>query len=88
MKEIFGYAVGYVAAFIYMTLLAAVVIAFGVTFVVGVISFATWQLPTALPSILGAIRFCIALGSIIGALFVISKDGTKFAKEAKERIIQ
>ena len=86
MKEIFGYAVGYVAAFIYMTLLAAVVIAFGVTFVVGVISFATWQLPTALPSILGAIRFCIALGSVIGILFAFSKDGTKFAKETKERI--
>ena len=88
MKEVFGYAVGYVAAFIYMTLLAAVVIAFGVTFVVGVIAFASWQLPTALPSILGAIRFCIALGSVIGILFAFSKDGTKFAKEAKERIIQ
>ena len=86
MKEIFGYAVGYVAAFVYMTALAAVAIAFGITFVVGVIAFASWQLPTALPSILGAIRFCIALGSVIGILFAFSKDGTKFAKETKERI--
>lgn len=86
MNEIFGYAVGYVAAFIYMTVLAAVVIAFGITFVVGVISFAAWQLPTALPSILGAVRICIALGSIVGILFAFSKDGTKFAKETKELI--
>lgn len=86
MNEIFGYAVGYVAAFIYMTIIAAVAIAFGITFIVGGIAFASWQLPTALPSLLGAIRICIALGSIVGILFAFSRDGTKFAKETKELI--
>ena len=73
---------GYIAAFLATTVFIGACVAGLLAFIVGLISFIFWTIPTGVnyESIMMAVRVCLAIGSTIGILFTLSKEGREFAE--------
>jgi hypothetical protein len=73
--------VGYILAFLSMTLVAGAM-AFGVfLFSIIAIAFITWSLPLVPIAWWTALRLCVVFSAFIGIWFICSKEGQDYAKE-------
>jgi len=72
---------GYIAAFLLMTIVGTAMFYGIFAFTVGATSFITWSLPGSHVDWLIALRVCISAGSILGLWFICSKEGQECAKE-------
>lgn len=87
MRDVFGYTVGYLAAFLLMGALGTVLAFALFCLVIAALVFITWQMPILLPSFWIVFRICVVLGSFLGLAFVFSNDGQEFAREIKEKVM-
>lgn len=74
---------GYITAFLATTVFIGACVAGLLAFIVGLISFVFWTIPTGVnyETIMMAVRVCLAIGSTIGFLFTLSKEGGEFARD-------
>jgi uncharacterized membrane protein YfcA len=72
---------GYIAAFLLMTVVGTAILYGMFAFAIGAISFVTWSLPGNHVDWLTALRVCISAGSILGAWYICSKEGNEMAKD-------
>lgn len=72
---------GYIAAFLAMTVITATMLYGFFAFAVGAVSFITWSLPGAHVDWLTALRACISVGAFFGVWYICSKEGQESAKE-------
>jgi len=79
--------VGYAGAFIGMTVIASLMTAGILVFVVLLGSFVAWQLPLAAfePDVIMLfLRICVGIGSVFGFFFLFAADAKQTAKETAE----
>jgi hypothetical protein len=81
MRDVFGYTVGYLAAFLIMSVLGTVLLFALFYLIIAAIVFITWQMPVLLPSFWIVLRICVVLGSFLGIAFVFSEEGKELARE-------
>lgn len=73
---------GYIFTFLCMTGFVAFAIMAVVTFFLVLIFFVSWSLPAiVLADVMLFLRIIIAAGSIVGAMFVFSKEGKELAED-------
>ena len=72
---------GYIASFLFMTVVTTAILYGLFAFVIGAISFVTWSLPGAHAAWLVALRVCIVFGAFLGVWFICSKEGQELAKD-------
>ena len=72
---------GYIASFLFMTVVVTTVFYGLFAFIVGIVAFVSWSLPGAHIVWLTALRVCISVGMIGGLWFICSKEGQDCAKE-------
>lgn len=78
---------GYIAAFLTMTMLIGGMFAAGIGTLVAMFSFIHWSIPTGvtIEIVMFMLRVCLAIGSVIGFFFVFSKEGRGFAEDFAQR---
>ena len=69
-----------------MTLVVTVLLYLILFVFLGALSFAFWGLPTiTLVGTLMFTRFCIAVGVVVGFIFILSEEGKGFVEDALKR---
>ena len=72
---------GYIAAFLLITIVGTAILYGLFAFTIGAISFVTWSLPGAHVAWLVALRVSIVFGAFLGVWFICSKEGQECAKD-------
>lgn len=83
MKDTLAISVGYVAAFLAMTTVTALLAAGGIFAAFAIGSFVVWEIPSFIP-IWFVIRISIAIGVVVGIIFCLSDDGKLMAHSFKK----
>lgn len=82
------YTLGLLVAFLSITLLIGSCILGLIAYVVGLISFIFWTVPSGLDyeSSMMILRVCLGIGSVVGIWFTFSKEGLEFPEDFSELI--
>jgi hypothetical protein len=89
MKENFAISVGYLTAFLVMTVMVSLLCVALFAVAIGGLSFVMWTLPPfGIFANWTLVRLFIAIGMVVGIMFACSREGDEYAEQIKETILR